>query len=991
MATGITENWSAWQVLNQLFALSPVDSNTSASAALSGSTADAAFRSLIYYFNGGILMAVIAIYAFILVIGTINTAKDGTFLGKNWSSYWIPLRVLMGSTAAIPLKSGFCLAQYLIFLMVSVSIQFANHVWQGTYAMLDQDKVPPVMSYDIADGVKTDIALYLLAGFSADMLKTLAQQSAGNDKYDAYDTPKLDQMSVVQAAMKIETNIRKIIDDKGQLDDIYVAKDDKGKATVNTGNIERLKQGMRQWSLIEQDDYVQYDIYKIINHYVFRLPIAEPDQTKVSQALGSYCYVEQTDKGPQPRSCPDMVNSIMAIYNNSMSIASHLPGDANVIATLSQAIARGFQNELKKAVKNPDPEKSKTEEEKEKSENDWWNADQKYFKLDGNFEDVLKAFHTSFAIFDDLLYNNQQSQISISKVGVTLQYLENRNSLNSLVDNAVNDSLKYSIYPDTSEDEKNPQHKKEVPLADFTEKDQTDKFIQLDLSQLKQQMVDVFYEANKDGSGDDKCKAQYQSLFGPDKHIIEGFSCKDLIDAVVPSSISSDIGKYFLVIQTALTNSKAGTTATSKLSYVTQFLALVRLFQLNSVGFFHEGAVVADIASPAESFVDGIFQKMSLDASAGGVLSQIYNIGESASPGAEMTNAFSALRQVQGVGQSLIKMVVDTLTAITKKADKALTDVVIEVSTIQGVSKSAALGAAALSYFTPGLPGVISSIGDFGAQLATFITMTNLTMSLIWLPLVFFVLVTLFTNAVLFALVIPMTPFILFWAGKIAWLLLIIEALVAAPVVALGLVYPEGHEVYGKAEPAIQIMLNLVLRPVLMICGLITGIILTYLVIAISAKGFHAVATQISNVYGTSSDSYVTGSLNILLVFMYASFISLAFYKCFSLIYILPDKILHWVGGTHNERAGEQDMQEMKSSTTQHAQGMAQAGTQTVEKHNQGRQEQMHGVQNLGSSAGHVASAVDNYKYHKSQKGGGGKGGNGAHLNNPVNPNNPSN
>ncbi|WHN64850.1 DotA/TraY family protein [Cysteiniphilum sp. QT6929] len=976
----LSENWSAWQVLNQLFAFYP--NNTSASAVFSGQVSDAAFRTLIYYFNVGILMAVIAIYAFILVIGTINTAKDGTFLGKNWSSYWIPLRVILGSTFAIPLQSGFCMAQYLIFLMVSVSIQFANDVWKETYTKLDQNKVPPVMSYDIADGVKTDLALYLLAGFSSDMLTKLASKANGDDRYDAYDTPKVDQMSIVQAAMKIENNIsQQMRDNIDEVDDIYKTTDNK----LNTANIERLKQGMQQWSILSGDSYEQYYIYKIINHYIFRLPVSQPDNTDVSKALSTYCYAEDDGK-PILGGCYNLINRILDMHKQSLSISYLFAQNQTTIGDLAQSIAKGFQSQLKEKAENPGQSNAAADVEQKERENDWWNADQKYFKLDSNFESVLQAFHKSFAVFDDLLYNDQQSQIDISKVGIKLQYLKNSKSLGYLVDNAINGSLNYSIHPDISEDEKDPQHSKEVKLTDFMGKDKTDKFIQLDLSKLKQQMMDVL------GKDVESCKTTYKALFGQDMYIIKDFNCKSLIDAIIPSSISSDIGKYFLVIQTALDNSKQGADIEDKKKkYVEQFLYLVRLFQLNHVSFFHEGAVVADIASPAEQFINEIFQKMSLDANAGGILNQIYNIGESVSPGASVENAFSALTQIQGVGQSLIKMVVDTLIAITKKANKALNDVKWEVGTIQGVSKSAALGAAVSSYFTPGLPGVISSIGDFGAQLATFITMTNLTMSLIWLPLVFFVLVTLFTNAVLFALIIPLTPFILFWAGKIAWLLLIIEALVAAPVVALGLVYPEGHEVYGKAEPAIQIMLNLVLRPVLMICGLITGIILTYLVIAISAKGFHAVATQISNVYGTSSDSYVTGSLNILLIFMYASFISLAFYKCFSLIYILPDKILHWVGGTHNERAGEQDMQEMKSSSMQNAQGMAQSGTQTVEKHNQGRQEQMHGVQNLGASAGHVGTSVDNYKYHKSQKGGGeSSGGNGAHLSNPVNPNKPN-
>lgn len=41
-------------------------------------------------------------------------------------------------------------------------------------------------------------------------------------------------------------------------------------------------------------------------------------------------------------------------------------------------------------------------------------------------------------------------------------------------------------------------------------------------------------------------------------------------------------------------------------------------------------------------------------------------------------------------------------------------------------------------------------------------------------------------------------------------------------------------------------MLNVVLRPVLMVVGLLAGIVLTYVIISFSADGFHNIITQIS-------------------------------------------------------------------------------------------------------------------------------------------------
>ncbi|WP_440992939.1 DotA/TraY family protein [Cysteiniphilum litorale] len=976
----LSENWSAWQVLNQLFAFDP--NNTSASAVFSGQASDAAFRTLIYYFNVGILMAVIAIYAFILVIGTINTAKDGTFLGKNWSSYWIPLRVILGSTFAIPLKSGFCMAQYLIFLMVSVSIQFANGVWQKTYSQLDQNKVPPIASFEISDGIKSDIALYLLAEMSMNMLNNSAPPTQTGE-YQVEMSRKPDHMSFVQGASQIEKNI-----DTNKIEGASFLWDE--SKSLKIGNLNKLKQGMQQFSEIStkevtKDDktqsimyYSQYYVDSLIDQYRFKLNQDKVDNSKVKGLFGGYCSAiidtsacdtfkqskgDEKDSNGKYEKCIQEQWALKTQCQNYADTSLNLNKVINctddkglfkcrTIEGLASLTMQGFQNKIK----------SESGSDKGKDKVDWWNADQEYFRLDDGFTKVLTQFHNDFALFDQLFYQGQQDKVKLHRTQITLKYLEDNFAIDDLIKDIDDNLISYTVSPDSNNNGDKYKALK-VPLNPVSADDKSDKFANVDMSEIKQKMVSILQKnyIYKGKKGDDACSLLQGVLFSDNSgNMTATANCQSLVNNLIPASISLDIGKYFFVINAALQTDQTNIGKT-QLDDIVDLLKLIRVFQLNHVSFFHEGALVSDLATPAESFLDEVFEKMSLNSNSAGVFNQIYNIGETVNGDVASTNPFSALRQIQGVGQSLIAMVINTLQSIVTRVKQKTDDMIENVIITQSTSKGAALVAAAASYWVPGLPGVLSSIGDMTSQILMVQNMFSLSMDLIWLPLVFFVLVTLFTNAVLFALIIPMAPFILFWAGKIAWLLLIIEALVAAPVVALGLVYPEGHEVYGKAEPAIQIMLNLVLRPVLMICGLIIGVILTYLVITISAKGFHAVATQIASVYGTSSNSYVTGSLNILLVFMYAGFIGLAFYKCFSLIYILPDKILHWVGGTHNERAGEQDMQEMKSSSIQSAQGMAQSGTQTVEKANQSHTEHAQGVQNIGQSAGGVTHAADTF------------------------------
>ncbi|WP_192484584.1 MULTISPECIES: DotA/TraY family protein [Cysteiniphilum] len=980
MSASVESTYTAWKVIQELFGFS----QPNAAATLVGNYSDVAIRTLIYHFNCGILMAVIAIYAFILVVGTINTARDGTFLGKNWDSYWIPLRVILGSAAAIPLKSGFCIAQYLIFLCVSLSINFANNVWQGTYEGLMENRSPPVASVDIVDGIKSNLALFLLSRFSSHIAQNLLSLEKGKDIGTIDMQTKLDQISIVQAIDAIEKTKAPIYKEGKYEDSLLwrikktiVNRGDAGSQVFyslepNLNAINQIKQGNLHWSSLVKNEgkpdnslYQQYSIAKLINSYDFRIPssASNEQQQELIDAINAYCVPIDNRDGKQ-RSCSDLQREFQNIFNQPLDYEhwSVDPANLSFLALLPSYILNALQNKIKEDQKTG----SKTSEEWKKEAGDWWNADQKYLIIDDNFSTILKNFYDKFNVFEQLSSQFQTNNLALNKKEITIEYYKNKYSIEKLLKNLQEGRINYTTVVDGESWSSDSLKTEKVDVSHVNKDTDSDKYISVDMSKFKQHIINALNIGNNMDLANSRCNALYHLLLAPQKSSSSSqkYSCEQLVSKLVPNSVSADFGKYFLVIDAALSNITAK--PKYKLEYATALLYLFRIFQLGGVGLFQDGILVSDLASPAEKFLDGIFSKMGISASSVGVFSALYNIGMSVDG---KPSPLSTLQQIQAVGKSIISLMINTLQGVAGKARDALRDVIIEVSVLQGATHGVALGLAAASFFTPALAGVVSSVGDFGAQLATMVTMSNLTMSLIWLPLVFFILVTLFTTAVIFALVIPLTPFLLFWAGKVAWLFLLIEAIIAAPIIALGVTHPEGHEVYGKSEPSVQILLNLILRPVLMVVGLIIGIILTYLLIRFSAIGFHGVATQIANFYGgaeAAGDNYVAGSLNIMMMFMYANFIALAFYKCFSLIYILPDKILHWVGGSHNERAGEQDLQEMKSSATQSAQGLGQSATQVSEKYTQAKTEQMHGTQQLGSSASKV---LDNSaEYRREQK-----------------------
>ena len=156
---------------------------------------------------------------------------------------------------------------------------------------------------------------------------------------------------------------------------------------------------------------------------------------------------------------------------------------------------------------------------------------------------------------------------------------------------------------------------------------------------------------------------------------------------------------------------------------------------------------------------------------------------------------------------------------------------------------------------------------------------------------------------------IPFVPFMIFTFGVIAWLMVVVEAMVAAPIVALGITHPVGDDTFGKGEAALMILMNVFLRPTMMIIGYIAGIGLCYVSVWIINTGFGHVVTFIQGSPGGSSWS---GGGYTNWAGIYGLFFSVLIYtmlylvvteKAFNLIYILPDQILRWIGG-QSEHAG---------------------------------------------------------------------------------------
>lgn len=216
---------------------------------------------------------------------------------------------------------------------------------------------------------------------------------------------------------------------------------------------------------------------------------------------------------------------------------------------------------------------------------------------------------------------------------------------------------------------------------------------------------------------------------------------------------------------------------------------------------------------------------------------------------------------------------------------------------------------------------------------------------------------------------VPFLPYMIFTFGSLGWFIAVMEAMVAGPIVAFGIMNPEGHDALGKAEGAVAITLNVFLRPTMMILGFIGGITLSYVGIYVLNSGFQQLmqffydtgsdwttaAGQAASGAGASSSTTPYSNFAAL----YAGFFCLLTYttiyvtlveKSFSLIHLLPDNISRWMGGqaeSHGKEAA-QWAEQAKQQITEASKETGNASIDTAKGT----------TQSIGKAGGELASGL---------------------------------
>ncbi len=267
-----------------------------------------------------------------------------------------------------------------------------------------------------------------------------------------------------------------------------------------------------------------------------------------------------------------------------------------------------------------------------------------------------------------------------------------------------------------------------------------------------------------------------------------------------------------------------------------------------------------------------------------------------------------------------------------------------------------------------------TALGLFAASAATLLCNATVNIPEViqsvsaWLqPLMMTLGAAFLMTGIMLGYYVPLYPYMIFTFGVIGWLMAVIEAMVAAPLIALGLTHPDTHDFLGKSEQAMMLLVGIFLRPVLMIIGLIAAMILSYVsmrIVVYTYTGFIRDLFYLASPIPGSSDNVLQsvgiatgvalagdtaglgGLLGLILVFplllvVFAGLIYVVTTQCYTLIHTLPEYIMRWIGGPAAQGANPMQMADQVKGIEQSyaksaAKGM-EAGAASEKTHQEGK------------------------------------------------------
>jgi conjugal transfer/type IV secretion protein DotA/TraY len=200
----------------------------------------------------------------------------------------------------------------------------------------------------------------------------------------------------------------------------------------------------------------------------------------------------------------------------------------------------------------------------------------------------------------------------------------------------------------------------------------------------------------------------------------------------------------------------------------------------------------------------------------------------------------------------------------------------------------------------------------------------------------------------LLAYLLPAVPFVVWTLGVIAWMILILEALVAVPIWGILHASPEGDGFLpGTVRNGYLLLLDLFVRPALMVIGFFAGFVVLEALALLIDQGFSVMVAGVTA-------GHLTGIVGfIALLGVLAGLLTTAAWKSFHLVIWFPEHVLRWIGHSGSPMSTEGESRGSHATVVAAVSG----GTKSVEKLGQTSQGKAPPPGSAGSAANHPGDA----------------------------------
>ena len=175
-------------------------------------------------------------------------------------------------------------------------------------------------------------------------------------------------------------------------------------------------------------------------------------------------------------------------------------------------------------------------------------------------------------------------------------------------------------------------------------------------------------------------------------------------------------------------------------------------------------------------------------------------------------------------------------------------------------------------------------------------------------PFLIMAIVALFLIGGTLSTYLPMVPFIVWFGAVINWLVVVGEAIIAAPLWAITHLGGEGDGMGQRSAHGWTFLFNVMARPFLMVLGFLLG-----------GGGIIAGGTLLNQLFGialaNAQFDSVTGLFTVIFyLVIYVSMCLNLVHSCFNLIFIVPDQVINWIGGHASPTIGREDNDRLRNA-----------------------------------------------------------------------------